>query len=59
MTNKTNNLLPTPTAIETTMNSSTVINITLEDFKNAVLIVSIAANVFALSAWLAIHIAGL
>lgn len=58
MTNKTNTLA-TPTAIEAAINSSTMVNTTLEDFKNAVLIVSIAANIFALTAWLAIRIAGL
>lgn len=59
MTNKTNTLIAPSTAIETAMGNSTTINTTLEDFKNAVLIVSIAANVFALSAWLAIRLAGL
>jgi hypothetical protein len=59
MTYKTNTLLPTSATIDAAMDGATVVNTTLEDFKNAVLIVSIAANVFALSAWLAIRIAGL
>lgn len=59
MTYKTNTLLTTSATIDAAMDGATVVNTTLEDFKNAVLIVSIAANVFALSAWLAIRIAGL